>query len=153
MNLFSGLTAEHQRTTEQRTGMAIGRETGSLINVLYSRMTKNQPVPEVGMGATLLSWSDRRAATITKVTPLESKTYLMEIEVTEDHSKVVSGSCHDGSAVYAYEPADGPVSVYRFDVKRQTWVSGRVDPTTKRFKAGGGGLVIGLRNTYYDPHF
>jgi hypothetical protein len=42
--------------------MKLGTHTGSLTNHIYSRAV---PItPEVGMGCTLLSWSDRHPATI-----------------------------------------------------------------------------------------
>ena len=41
--------------------MNIGTQTSSLVNHLYSRMTIGEPEPTVGMGVTMLSWSDRNA--------------------------------------------------------------------------------------------
>ena len=45
--------------------MNLGTETGSVMNHLMSRMVRGEPAPRVGMGATLLSWTDRHAATVT----------------------------------------------------------------------------------------
>lgn len=45
--------------------MKLGSDTGSLINHLFAG--SQMPTPEVGMGATVLSWTDRHAATITEV--------------------------------------------------------------------------------------
>ncbi len=45
--------------------MKLGTQTGSVINHLHSRAVIGQPEPVVGMGATMLLWSDRRACTIT----------------------------------------------------------------------------------------
>lgn len=42
--------------------MKLGRETGSLINHLLSH--SKEPAPAVGMGATILGWSDRHPATV-----------------------------------------------------------------------------------------
>ncbi len=44
--------------------MKLGTETVSVVNHLQSRMVIGEPVPEVGMGATILGWSDRHPATI-----------------------------------------------------------------------------------------
>ena len=64
--------------------MNIGSQTGSLINHLYSRMTINEPEPTVGMGVTMLGWTDREAGTIVEVNM--KKRY---IAVTEDRKSVV----------------------------------------------------------------
>lgn len=42
-------------------------EYGSLTNLLTSQSTKNAPIPEVGMGATGLYWTDREAYTIVEL--------------------------------------------------------------------------------------
>jgi hypothetical protein len=84
--------------------MNIGTQTNSLVNSMYSRMTINAPAPTVGMGATRLSWTDRHAATVTKVAELTSKVWAYEIHIVEDKITVVSGSTHDGSAVFATHP-------------------------------------------------
>jgi hypothetical protein len=134
--------------------MNIGTQTGSLVNHMYSRMTIGAPAPEVGMGATTLSWSDRHAATVMKVTELKSKVWAYEIHITEDKVTAVSGSAHDGSAVYSFEPnPDGYVDIYRMDRKTGSWVRGYINQGTGRFKQRRGGLILGKRDHYYDPHF
>jgi hypothetical protein len=135
--------------------MNIGTQTGSLVNHMYSRMTIGAPAPTVGMGATKLSWSDRHAATVTKVTELKSKVWAYEINVMEDKVTCVSGSAHDGSAVYAFEPNPyGYADMYRMDRKTGKWVRGYINGATGRFKQRrSGGLILGMREHYYDPHF
>ena len=72
--------------------MNIGTQTNSLVNHLYSRMTVGAPAPVVGMAATTLSWTDRHAATVTKVTAFGGvKLWSHEIEVVEDNVLVISG--------------------------------------------------------------
>jgi hypothetical protein len=44
--------------------MKLGTETSNLVNHLLSRAVRVAPTPQVGMGATLLYWSDRSPATI-----------------------------------------------------------------------------------------
>ena len=46
--------------------LKLGTETGSLINHLYSRSAQIDEIA-VGVGATIISWSDRRAGTIIEV--------------------------------------------------------------------------------------
>ena len=58
--------------------MKAGTQTGSLVNHLMSQDT---PIaPEIGMGATILSWTDRNAGTIVKITP-------KQIHVQEDNAE------------------------------------------------------------------
>ena len=135
--------------------MNIGTQTNSLVNHLYSRMTIGAPAPEVGMGATTLSWTDRHAATVTKVTELKSKVWAYEIHIMEDKVTCISGSAHDGSAVYAFEPNPyGYADIFRMDRKTGKWVRGYVNQLTGRFKQRrSGGLILGMREHYYDPHF
>lgn len=94
--------------------LQLGTETGSLINHLYSRATRGQPAPEVGMGATVLSWTDRRAATVVSVEPTKQGGWIVGVQ--EDRAKVISGSTHDGSAVYEYtRDPEGWVFHWRFE--------------------------------------
>ena len=135
--------------------MNIGTQTNSLVNNLYSRMTVGAPAPTVGMAATTLSWTDRHAATVTKVTELTSKVWAYEIHIIEDKPTVVSGSVHDGSAVYTFEPNPcGYVDMYRMERKTGKWVRGYINGQTGRFKQfRNGGLILGMRDHHYDPHF
>jgi len=136
-------------------GMKLGSETGSVMNHLYSRMVIGEPKPEVGMGATILSWTDRNAATIVAVKPPDSKRYEYEIELTYDHARCVSGSSFDGTAIYEYEP-DPKGGRILYVKKRDTgeWVRARRSPKTGRtVLERGAGLRIGERNSYRDPSF
>jgi hypothetical protein len=135
--------------------MNIGTQTNSLINNIYSRMTVGAPAPTVGMAATTLSWTDRHAATVMKVTELKSKVWAYEIHVIEDKPTVVSGSVHDGSAVYTFEPNPyGYANMYRMERKTGKWVRGYINGQTGRFKQfRNGGLILGMRDHHYDPHF
>ena len=134
--------------------MKIGTETNCLVNHLYSRMTKGAPTPVVGMGATILGWTDRHAATITSVNELKSKKWMYEIEVQRDSKKVISGSIHDGSADFFYTPnIEGSKDIYRMDRNTGKWINGYINPETKRFIKLGGSLIIGFRESYIDPSF
>lgn len=136
--------------------MQLGTQTASLVNNIYSRATIGQPRPEVGMGATVLGWTDRYPCTITKAIEFGgSKQWSYEIEVVEDAYKVVRGSVQDGSAEYEFSPRDGSSSLYRFNKKTNSWVAGYISKETNRFCVykGGPGLIIGKREKYYDPSF
>ena len=134
--------------------MNIGTQTNSLINNIYSRMTVGAPVPEVGMAATTLSWTDRHAATVTAVTELKSKVWAYEIRVVEDKVLVIAGSTHDGSATFAFAPGIyNHADTYRMDRKTGAWVHGYINQDTGKFKKSTGGLILGRRDHYVDPSF
>lgn len=128
--------------------MILGTETGSLMNHLYARGTLGQPTPEIGMGATLLLWSDRHAATITAVEgPADGWT----LTVQRDQARVIKGSEMDGSAEYAYAPNPHGMA-YRFRFKDGVWRQLRSD-SNRMIAKGATGLRIGDRREYRDPGF
>jgi hypothetical protein len=136
--------------------MKLGTETASVINNIYSRAVIGEPAPKVGMGATILGWTDRYAATITKVTEFGgSASWKFEIEVVDDLAKVVAGSAFDGSAEYEYSPGDGPARTFRKSKKTGMWVAGYVSDETGKWNSykEGKGLRIGERDAYRDPSF
>ncbi len=89
----------------------------------------------VGMGATIVMWSDRHAATIVKVTRTQ-------IHVQQDNARRIDGN---GVSIYQeYEYTPNPkakIIVYR--------------KTKRGYRETGGGswLRIGEREEYYDPDF
>ena len=85
--------------------MKLGSETGSLVNHLMSSSSNTEP--NIGTPATLLSWTDRSAATVTKV----------------------------------------------FE-KNGEWCCVRKNEDTGRWvESGRGGILLGRRETYFDPSF
>lgn len=133
--------------------MNLGTQTSSLVNHLYSRMTIGAPAPTVGMAATTLSWTDRHAATVTKVTELDGK-WKWQIEVADDQALVIAGSTHDGSATFAFVSSTSNYSeLYRMDRKTGAWVHGYISSDTGKFRKLPGGLILGKRDHYIDPSF
>ncbi len=112
--------------------MKLGTETGSLINHVCS--TSRQVEPKVGMGATILQWTDRQAVTIIEVTP---KTITVQYDKATRTDSNGQSECQ--SYDYATDP-DGSVSVFR--MTKKGW---RND--------SGNGLSIGHRDKYRDPSF
>ena len=85
--------------------MRLGKETGSVINHLMSDIGLVEP--KVGMGATILCWSDRHAATIVKVTKAT-------IHVRRDKAIRTDKNGMSEIQTYTYEPdPDAPVEVFR----------------------------------------
>ena len=127
--------------------MNVGTQTGSLVNHLYSRMTIGAPEPTVGMGVTMLSWTDRHAGTIVEVNT--KKRY---IAVTEDSTKRIDNNGISESQDYEYTAVmDGYRNYYRKDRKGQ-WRRCYYNDNG-RLVFGTGGLIIGRRESYHDFSF
>lgn len=119
-------------TNQEDTMMKAGTDTGSLTNHLYSRMAS--PVPAVGMGVTMLMWTDRDAATIVRITPTQ-------IHVQRDTAKRLGVIEMSEDQDYAYSPdPTAPISIFR--------------KTKRGWKDNCGcGLLIGTRDHYHDYSF
>lgn len=127
--------------------MNLGTQTGSLVNHMYSRMTNGEPEPTVGMGVTMLSWTDRDAGTIVEVNM--KKRY---IAVTEDSKRRIDNNGISESQEYEYTTVmDGHRNYYRKDRKGQWRRCYYNDNNRLVFTTGG--LIIGRRESYYDFSF
>lgn len=138
--------------------MKLGTETASVSNHLMSRGTIGQPNPEVGMGATILRWSDRDAATImwVGVVTIRGQT-VPAVGIQQDIAKRLIGCVSDGTARYGHE-ADNTAPVIGFAFVDGAWRQAerimRAGKPTKSHKVVKGlYLRIGERNTYVDPSF
>ena len=114
--------------------MRAGTDTGSLVNHVMSGST-NQP-PTVGMGATILGWTDRHAATVVKVSP-NGKT----VTVQQDTATRVDQNGMSDAQSYTFKPnPSGTLQTFRL--------------TKKGWRSPGGGYVtFGHRSEYYDYSF
>lgn len=128
----------------------LGTETASVINHIMSRSTKGQPDPVVGMGATILHWTDRDAGTITKVFTIGKD---VAIEVQEDKATRTDKNGMSEMQDYAYEAdPNGARSTWRF--RNGVWKAVRYSEDTKRWRQiEGSGLQIGVRRKYHDFSF
>lgn len=128
----------------------LGTQTASVINHLMSRSTKGQPDPVVGMGATILNWTDREAGTITKVFKIGDD---VAIEVQEDKATRTDSNGMSEMQTYAYEAnPNGARSMWRF--RKGAWKPVRFNEETKRWRQiDGSGLQIGVRRKYHDFSF
>jgi hypothetical protein len=114
--------------------MELGKQTGSVVNHLLSG-TVGEPTPTVGMGATVLLWTDRHAATVVKVT---------RCTVSVQRDKATRTNPEAGmseSQSYSYEP-DPTATVEVFRKTKAGWRS-----------ASGRHLRIGDRREYHDYSF
>jgi hypothetical protein len=110
-------------------------------------------VPEVGMAASVITFTDREPVTVVEVIPFKSgplKGQAREVVVTYDDWKVVSGSEHDGSAVYEYTSnPDGHQQSFVLSTRGR-----RVGHWLQKGTGGiGYSLVLGYRERYRNPHF
>lgn len=130
--------------------MKLGSDTGSVMNHLYSRMTKGQPEPVEGMGVTFLHWTDRSAGTIVSLS--NAGKYPL-IWVRGDHAKRTDNNGFSECQTYEYTPnPSGKLSMYRF--KNNRWEAVEVNKATGRVrKTHGPGLRIGDRDAYHDFSF
>lgn len=129
--------------------MKLGTQTASLCNHIMSREVIGQPAPVVGMGATVLSWTDRHAATI-----IEVRDYGV-IVVQRDDAKRVDRNGMSESQTYDYAPnPNGPTYIFKRD-RGGAWRECEVNERTGRVNMlkSGYGLKIGVRDTYHDFSF
>lgn len=130
--------------------LKLGTQTASLTNHLYSRMTKGQPEPEVGMGATVLCWTDRLPATIVWVGALRGRPFLT---VQQDTATRTDKNGMSESQSYDYAPnPDG--RCWRFSqTKDGAWREVTLNNRANYVFADGAGLRIGEREKYRDFSF
>jgi hypothetical protein len=97
---------------------------------------------EPGDGATILSWTDRHAATVVTVSA-------RCIEVREDESRLVSGNMMTEDQVYTYS--------YRPNAALLTFAPVRSGTQKGQWRENGRKdgrrILFGIRQTYRDPSF
>lgn len=110
--------------------------TGSLINTLMGAPADT--TPKVGMGATILMWTDRHAATVIEViTP-------KKIVVQEDTATRTDNYGMSDAQSYDYTPNPNGVKRTFTLRKNGAWVM------TGMAMQGGTRLRLGVRDEYYD---
>jgi len=119
--------------------LVLGTQTGSLINHVYSTFSSH--APEVGMGATMLGWTDRHAATIVEVSKDGRK-----VGIIRDIATRIDKNGMSEMQEYAFERGTGKPSYYTLR-KNGKWVA-----QGQGFK-NGSRIVIGARDEYYDFSF
>ena len=130
--------------------MRLGTETGSLVNHLHSRAVIGQPEPTVGMGATMLGWSDRHPGTIIEVFSIRRTKFIV---VQADKYKRIDKNGMSESQEYEYTP-DTEGAKYTFRIGRSgQWEEVYFNENKRWVKTSGQGLRIGEREKYYDFSF
>lgn len=133
------MTPENPTTTAP--AYRAGTQTGSLINLISSG--SKMPAPVVGMGATILMWTDRVATTIVAVRTTKDGRP-KEVDVVPDIATPLFEGMTDSQS-YEYAPGDGAPEI--FTLRRNgAWVR-------KGASISGTRLAIGRRDHYYDFSF
>jgi hypothetical protein len=121
------------------------RMEGGLFNRLME--TSKQPHPEVGMGATIIMYTDRRAATVAVLDLAGGRGEIKSIFVREDKAIRTDGNKMSESQSYRYEP-DPTAPLQQFTLRRNgCWV--RKGESSKE----GTTLMLGNRDAYHDYSF
>jgi hypothetical protein len=131
--------------------MKLGTQTASMTNHLHSRAVIGQPEPTVGMGATVLLWTDRHAATITEVFKVGKFTYVC---AQQDKAIRNDGNGMSESQGYDYTPNPNGSCEYFRREESGMWQAVTKNTVSGRWNKGEGhGLRIGERDEYYDFSF
>lgn len=108
---------------------------GNLMHEIVS--TKSKLTPAVGMGVTVLCWTDRHAGTITRVSPSKKSFFFRQDKATRTDKLGMT----DSGQQYSYE-ADPTAQEQKAILTRRGW---KVVKGTK--------IVLGMRDEHYDYSF
>lgn len=115
-----------------------------MINQILAASTNGAPQPEVGMGATLLMWSDRHPYTIVGIERFKTGARAGQVKAVlaqADTSQRVDSNGMSDAQTYVFLPnANAPVT--RFVLRK-----------SGRFEGAGGTLAVGYRDRHYDFSF
>ena len=126
---------------------------GSLQNRLQERMVIGAPEPQIGMGATILSYTDRHPATIVEIKKIGKATL---ITLQADNAKRIDNNGMSESQEYEYErDPNGYLYYFKQAEPNTRWKHMMLNPETNRLNVVkcGRGLFIGEREEYYDFSF
>jgi hypothetical protein len=134
-------------THREYTMMNLGTETGSLVNHAMSRA--KAALPDIGDGATLLSYTDRAPATVIDIFTRGKYQYVV---VQCDHYTRTDPKIESDTQSYEYAPnTDGSTSTFR--LVGDKWQAVYLCGISQRFKKSDGGLLLGHREKYHDFSF
>ncbi len=129
--------------------MQLGTETGSLVNHIWAN--SKQPVPEIGLGCTILMWTDRKAATIIEVHS-NKQGVVKEIILQEDIATRTDGNEMSDSQCYVYTPNPNGAKRTARLLKAGWKILDGKDSETGR-NVYGYTVGIGYRCAYFDYSF
>lgn len=124
--------------------MKLGKDTNSVNNWMMSG-SKGQPTPEVGMGITLLHWTDRSAGTITRVELFKSGPRTGQVRAfwfKEDKAIRIDNNKMSESQEYRFEPQPDARERQARQKKNGAWCEVRSSQ-----------IALGHRSAYHDYSF
>lgn len=122
---------------------------GSVHNRIMENSVTKEPIT-IGMGATLISYSDRHAATVVGI---EQKGKTTIIKVQQDHAKRIDKNGMSESQNYVFTPnKEAYVHIFK-KTGDKPFVECRANEKTGRLVKCGGGILLGHRDEYYDFSF
>lgn len=125
--------------------MTTGSFHNNLSGGLYGRI--EMPSPEIGMGATRLMWTDRKACTITAILARDSAGRPTRIEIQEDRAHRTDKWGMSDYQTYEYE-TDPEGRLHRYSLRKNgLWV--RLGSNLR----SGERLLVGRRDHYHDYSF
>lgn len=128
--------------------MRLGSQTASVMNHIMS--AGEQVSPEIGMGITILRWTDRTAATVLELTTT-GRWRGKEMVIQEDTAIRADKNGMSESQVYSYYPnPEGAKHTVRL-LKAGWKIFEGKDYTGKNYYTSG--LGIGYRRHYHDYSF
>lgn len=125
--------------------MRLGTDTANLFNHLMAG--SKQPEPEVGLGATVLAWTDRYAGTIIETEKRNGA--IVAFTVQEDIARRTDTNGMSESQNYEYV-ANPYGTRYRFRRVSRGKLKGA---WRENGKSGGLGVLIGTRAKFHDYSF
>lgn len=131
----------------------LGTETGSLVNHILSQTDKRDP--EIGMGVTILGWTDRHPGTIVEIQRKYGQIQPNIIGITCDRFERIDNNGMSEIQEYKFTTvSDGHVSYYKKDGKGN-WRSVHMNENGRWIynDSKSNHLVIGRRERYYDFSF
>ena len=127
----------------------LGKTTGSLVNALYA--LESVKVPNIGDGATILSWTDRDPATVIDV---EEKGQYVYVTTQDDDYRRVDNNGISEQQSYLFVP-DPKGAIRHWRINRRGEIDRVVinSETGRWNKWGSGGIYFGRRAKFHDFSF
>lgn len=129
--------------------MKAGTETGSLVNHLMSGSTS--PAPVLGMGATVLQWTDRQAATVVSIA-VDGRSILTRDDIA---IRTDANGMSDAQS-YTYERDENGCERRWKLAKDGTWRAAQLNAAGRVVfvdRGRGERLLLGHRRHYHDFSF